>query len=236
MNSTDFLNMNVPEYSDAADIAKVSENFETLDNNIKITADELADLKARIIKLEKTQPDIKINSFSANPKIAEKGDVVSVSLAWDLSTEAVKQTVNGITVTGNSYTDTGVASDKAYNLYVEDERGKKASAVASVVFANRVYAGVSGSASLSAAEVKQLAERLVTPSKNRTIVLTAKDQYVYYAYPKSMGTSIFRIGMFTGGFNQPYEINIENTKGYTETYYVYRSDNTLDDTFELIVE
>lgn len=236
MESTDFLKMNVPGYNDAADIAKVSENFETLDNNIKSTAEELEDLKVRVSKLEKTQPDIKINSFAANPKLIEKGDVVSINLTWNLSTEAVKQTVNGIVVTGDRYIDTGIASDKEYTLNVEDERGKKASAVASATFANRVYAGSSRNENATVSEIKQFSYNVVSTTKNRTIVITANDEYVYYAYPKIYGKSILKVGVLVGGFMDAKEMNIENSKGYTEAYYVYRSDNKLTGTVELTVE
>lgn len=236
MESTDYLKMNVPGYSDAADIAKVSENFETLDNNIKSTAEELEDLKVRVSKLEKTAPDIKIISFTTSPKLVEKGDVVSVNCKWELSLEAVKTAINNISVEGTEYTDAGVGSNKSYNLYVEDERGKKASAVASVVFANRIYAGKSSEAEATASVIKSLENNVVAVSKNRTVVILANNQYVYYAYPKALGTSTFRVGMFSGGFNDPAEMVIENTKGLSEIYYIYRSTNKLTGTIELTVE
>lgn len=236
MNITDFLKMNIPEYSDAADILKVSENFEKLDDNIKSTAKGLEDLKVRVSKLEKTAPDIKIISFTISPKLVEKGDVVSVDCKWELSLEAVKTTINNINVEGTEYTDTGVGSNKSYNLYVEDERGKKASAVASVVFTNRIYAGKSSEAEATANVIKNLENNVVAVSKNRTVVISANNQYVYYAYPKAFGTSTFRVGMFSGGFNDPTEMVVENTKGFSEVYYIYRSANKLTGTIELTVE
>lgn len=236
MESTDFLKMNVPGYSDAADILKVSENFEKLDDNLEGTAEKVADLERRLEKLEKTAPDIKVIGFTATPRIAEKGDVVSVELKWELSSEATKTTVNGIVVAGTEYTDTGVASDKAYSLYAEDERGKTASATAAVTFANRIYAGASSDPSATAEVIKRFPNNVVLPNKNRTVIIRANNEYVYYAYPKSLGTSVLKAGVLIGGFMDPVEMNIENSKGYTETYYIYRSDNKLTGTVEVTVE
>jgi len=236
MESTEYLKMNIPEYKDAADIAKVSENFQTIDKSAKSTSEEIENLKYRVSKLEKTAPDIKIINFTVNPKVVEKGDVVSVDCRWELSLDAVKTTINNISVEGTEYTDTGIGSNKSYNLYVEDERGKKASAVASVVFANRIYAGKSSEAEATANIIKNLENNVVAVNKNRTVVISANNQYVYYAYPKELGTSTFRVGMFSGGFNDPAEMVIENTKGYSEIYYSYRSTNKLTGTIELTVE
>lgn len=235
MDSTEFLKMMVAGYSDAADIEKVVQNFIVLDDNAKTNAESIENLKKRVEKLEKTQPDIKINSFTVTPKTVEKGDVVSIDCAWDLSTESVKTVLNGITLTGNSYTDTGVASNKTYNLSVEDERGKKATANASVSFVNRIYYGASAAEILTADAVKNMTS-VVSGAKNRTTILKPSNQYMYYCYPKSLGTSTFKIGIMTGGFVDPVEINVPNTKGFTEAYFVYRSENKVSGTFELTVE
>lgn len=86
MESTDYLKMNVPGYSDAADILKVSENFETLDDSIKNTAEELAELKVKTgvaaQKLEdvsnavdKNKDDINVNKVNIESNAAAINDL-----------------------------------------------------------------------------------------------------------------------------------------------------------------
>jgi hypothetical protein len=40
-----------------------------------------------------------------------------------------------------------------------------------------------------------------------------------------MGTRSFKVGGFDGGFTLYDTISFTNASGYTEEYYVYRSDN-----------
>ncbi|WP_407397819.1 hypothetical protein [Treponema sp.] len=64
MNSTEWLKMNLPGYDDAADILKLSENFDTLDRILKSNADidtetkaEIERIMAEILKVKDNQLD-----------------------------------------------------------------------------------------------------------------------------------------------------------------------------------
>ena len=55
-------------------------------------------------------------------------------------------------------------------------------------------------------------------------------QYIWYALPKSIGKCSFKVGGFEGGFslvtfNSNDYFSFTNASGYSEDYYVYRSDN-----------
>ena len=61
------------------------------------------------------------------------------------------------------------------------------------------------------------------------------DEYIYYSYPKRLGTSEFEINGFVGGFEDPTIIAIDNHSEYEEDYYVYRSANKISGTFTVHV-
>ena len=65
MESTDYLKMNVPGYSDAADILKVSENFETLMGAIvKARPASLKGVYLKSIALTSTMgPGVRLNTI-----------------------------------------------------------------------------------------------------------------------------------------------------------------------------
>ena len=64
-------------------------------------------------------------------------------------------------------------------------------------------------------------------SISKTFTVTAGDgQYVWFAYPKRYGTPKFNVGGFDGGFSKITDMEFTNASGYTETYTIYRSDNS----------
>lgn len=54
---------------------------------------------------------------------------------------------------------------------------------------------------------------------------TNQDMYIWYAYPLRYGKATPFMDTYEGGFEEPYAIDVTNSKGYKEQYYVYRSTN-----------
>ena len=100
-------------------------------------------------------------------------------------------------------------------------------------FVNHIFWGVSASANQTEGTVKALDNTELSNVRARTITVSANNEYIYYAYPKRLGTSEFRVNGFTGGFENPAIVSIDNHSGYDEDYYVYRSANKLNSTFEV---
>lgn len=76
------------------------------------------------------------------------------------------------------------------------------------------------------ADVEGLATSVISNTKGRTISVTAgANDYIVYALPVRLGTVVFTVGGFEGGFEAPETVSITNVNGYTENYYVYRSAN-----------
>ncbi len=62
-------------------------------------------------------------------------------------------------------------------------------------------------------------------ARTKTFTVTpASDEYIVYAHPSRYGVAEFWVGGFQGGFSEsPEVVSITNSRGYQETYYVYRS-------------
>jgi len=89
------------------------------------------------------------------------------------------------------------------------------------------YWGVSSNTSLTEAQIEALAGSDLVNNNNKTFSVTAAaGEYIYWSYPKRLGTSTFTVGGFEGGFEAPSTVSVTNSKGVTEDYYSYRSTNS----------
>jgi hypothetical protein len=103
--------------------------------------------------------------------------------------------------------------------------GSSSVATLNFSFINNIYYGVSSNTTLTSAEVIALTPVLQN-SKSYTFTVTpGEGQYIYYAYPQRLGTVIFTVGGFPGGFNIPVSLSVTNSNGYAENYYIYGSIN-----------
>ena len=54
---------------------------------------------------------------------------------------------------------------------------------------------------------------------------TAGGQFIWFCYPKRLGTVVFYQGVNPGGFEDPETVSLTNANGWSEDYYCYRSEN-----------
>lgn len=176
-------------------------------------------LSARLAALE--YEDITIASFTASPSVCELGSSNTINLAWSLNKAATQQTINGMSVTGNSKAFTSVTTNMTYQLSVADGQTSAIKSV-SVNFANQIYFG----AASDLTTVTQL-DKVLSNVKTRTITVDAGTaEYIVYAIPSRLGNVTFYVSGFEGGFESPVEQILTNTSGYQETYKIYRSTNS----------
>lgn len=186
--------------------------------NMKASEAEAEAIRARLDALEYV--DIKINTFTASPSVCELGSSNTINLAWTLNKSATQQTINGMSVTGNSKAFESVTTNMTYQLSVTDGQ-TNASKNVSVSFANQIYYGAASDLS----SVTSLS-KVLSNTKTRTITVNAgSGEYIIYAIPARLGDVSFYVGGFEGGFEEPVEQVITNASGYQETYKVYRSTN-----------
>ena len=194
--------------------------------------------KLKIGELQKSVDDLKyapidITNFSHTAGTNEMGSVVNaLTLNWTLNKNPVSQTVNGeslgVEVRSKKLTGLNMSANRTFSMSATDERGATDSASTTVSFQNGVYYGAGENPeTLDSAFVLALNNKVLTPSKSRTIDIMAGDgQHIWYALPKRLGACKFTVGGFEGGFVLAATIDFTNSKGYTEAYYVYRSVQT----------
>lgn len=196
--------------SDLADLATVV--------STKANESECIEIRARLDALE--YKGIKINAFTESPAVCELGSTNTITLEWSLSKQATNQNINGLPVTGTSKQYAGVTSPMTFTLNVSDDNTSDTKSV-SVSFANQIYYGVSASTE----DVTSLT-KVLSDNKERTIKVNARaGEYIIYAIPVRLGNVSFYVGGFEGGFEDPEVKILENSSGYQEQYYVYRSTN-----------
>lgn len=192
----------------------------------------LREYNTRIARLEDSTP-LEIISFTAVPDVCEIGGSENVVLSWNVQGNIESLTINGDPVSGSSKTYANVHEATSFTLNAVDAKGNIARRTISVDFVNHIFWGVSASANQTEGTVKALDNTELSNVRARTITVSANNEYIYYAYPKRLGTSEFRVNGFTGGFENPAIVSIDNHAGYDEDYYVYRSANKLNSTFEV---
>lgn len=206
----------------------------------KVVGDRLSDVEKDIADLL-YQP-IQISRFKTNLGTQELGAVVqSVTLSWALNKDPVTLALDGVALSNalRAKTLTGLTVTDVHNwtLVATDERGAKAEADATLNFENGIYYGVAAiPEEVNSAFILALSDKIVTGVKNQTVKVAAgAGQYVWYAYPARLGTSLFNIG----GFDYEYDraaVEVTNQYGYKESYYVYRSGQPVSETLTVTVK
>lgn len=168
-------------------------------------------------------------NLSSDTTVVEKGSIVnSINFNWTLSDTPLSQSFEGVALGAavRSYTYTNVVSDnKTFTLSVVDPNGNTKIANSQIKFLNGIYYGVSSSVNYDSDLVKSLT-KVLSDTKGRTVTVDAgPGQYIYYCIPDRLGSVTFFVGGFEGGIENVATINFTNSKGYTEKYKIYRSDN-----------
>ena len=99
----------------------------------------------------------------------------------------------------------------------------------SVVFVPRHkrYWGLSTSASITDAELRTLNSELATSRVQTRNDFTPVNQYIYLAYPASFGLATIKFNGYIATNSWPLTTrNFVNASGYTESYYIYRTQFT----------
>lgn len=187
--------------------------------------------------------------------VREMGQKVkSVTLKYDFSKTPVAGTTLLTDYTGTivqsgeitlDYSASPISSNKTWTIKGKEEQvpGKtqaEATRSVSVAFYNGVYIGVAAIPSeINSAFLLDTDKFTKTLTGSRVTSFTqnaGNGQYIWYALPKRIGKCSFTYGANPGGFllvtfgSNDY-FSFTNASGYSEDYYVYRSDySALGDT------
>ena len=221
------------------------ESIKIGDETYKLQSD--AALDSRITALEKeiadiTYEPIEIKSFTNNKSVVEMGTVVSsVVLSWTLNknpkTQNIDGTTIGNTVRSKTLSNLTITSTTQFVLTVTDERDTTKTSTTEISCMNGVYYGTGiAKAAYNSAFIIGLEEKSLQESFKKVFTIdAAANRYIYYCIPTRYGTPTFKVGGFSGGFTKQSTIQFTNPSGYTESYDIWRTDNSGLGLTEIIV-
>lgn len=174
---------------------------------------------------------VEVDSFVNNVNTAEIGSTVNeVTLSWELKGNPTSVKVDteevGADVKSKALTELGLTSNKTWTLSATDGT-TSAQATTSVVFLNGLYYGT-GSIDAEGADdvfVQGLTKTLTNERKAEFTVDAVTGKFIYFALPARLGTPVFTVGGFIGGFELIKTFDFTNASGYKESYKLYRSEN-----------
>jgi len=111
------------------------------------------------------------------------------------------------------------------------------SATDTITFRNNNYNGTSTNAGLTGGALVSLTASLDNNRSSTFSVNAGAGEYIYYAYPSSFGDASFTVGGFAGGFSKLHggATAHTNSAGFSETYFIYKSDNANLGSTEVVV-
>lgn len=180
-------------------------------------------------------------SISPSSSTYEIGSTKDIKFTWSFKVGTNAAELSSLTFRGaakdetlTSETVTGISSTSSYKVIGTRKDGKKETkdATAYVYFYNKYYFGYAAdTGTIDSAFIKKLKAKTGWASSKPKFTENAScatGNYIWLAYPSSLGTSSFKMNGFNGGFklmtiNGKTTVPFTNDSGYTEDYYVYRS-------------
>lgn len=210
---------------------------------VEIKVEPSEDVSDRVAELEKNMADllytpISITSFSHNAGTRELGSKLdAVTLSWKINKTPTALTLKppsgatpSLSAEGSvALSGLGLTSTTTWTLTATDDRDAIATKTATVTFCNRVCYGVAAAPdTIDSDFVMSLATKnLATSRTNSGVKYNAGEgQYLWYCVPTRLGQCAFT-DVETGlgaGLALAATISVTNASGYSENYYVYKSD------------
>ena len=183
------------------------------------------------------QNGIYIVSFSLDKESNEIGSTLtSFNVSWTLNNTPIEQRIKigqeaeeiiPNDIFSKTYTNQNITADTEVTLTVKGEDGTVVSRVVKIVFLSKVYWGVSSEIIFADSDILSLENSELTNKRDRTINLNAgENEKIVYAIPSFMGTPIFLVGGFEGGFTKSQTLNLSNEFEYSQDYDIWTSVNT----------
>ena len=229
------INNNIVALWDALNSLETSLDLQS--QNVTYTNDRytnITNVKEALDYLLYTPLSIKSFNISID-KVLEKGKIINECvLNWSYNKTIQEQTLTmgssviPLSINDSTYSYSNIINDNiSFTLKAKDERNKIVNSIINVVYYNKIYWGTSSSIIYdNSFLLDELNNSAVSDNINRTIQVNATlNQYIYYAIPSRLGTPVFKVGGFEGGFSKVSTILFTNIYNFTENYDIYRSDN-----------
>jgi hypothetical protein len=182
-----------------------------------------------------------ISVMTASPTTIEQGASVSVTLNWTVSGNVTGQSINGqnLSAAARTVTFNNISVSTTFTLFTFDTAAPGGTAsvskAVSVSVLPRRFWGVSANTSLTSSQIIALGNSELSGSRTKSFGASASSQYVYYAYPASLGDPT-AYKLF--GFDESYvktTVSVTTSTGATLNYTVLRSTNQLSGTIPVDV-
>lgn len=214
----------------------------TVRENLDVPAkDEFVIVQTTVanMKADMEYVPIEIIKISDNVGTVELGTAVpEMTVTWELNKTPASQQLGGedIGVDVRSMT-VSMVDRKSVTLTVTDERGATVSKSTGYNAYNGVYCGAAADPeTLDSIFVRGLVAKTLSDNRARTVTIKGyKDTYIWYALPVRLGECTFTVDGFVGGFILADTIEFTNVQGYTEPYYVYRSENIIPGETKVVI-
>ena len=221
----------------------MSDSLNTVENSLNDISENLNNIDANSIKYE-TSADETITTIqdaldkllyvpltinlSCNRSIAEKGEnITTLTFNWNYNKNVVNQTFEGESLDKNLRTykyDKPVSTNKTFTLIANDGKNTVSKST-SISFRSGRYWGVSSLEEYDSNFIKTLSKELNESRAKTFTVDCGNNQHIFYCIPSRLGTPVFTVGGFSGGFYKVNTIQFSNDFGYVESYDIWKSTN-----------
>lgn len=175
---------------------------------------------------------IQITSFNNNVNTVEMGRTINtVTLNWNCNKVPKALTLDGsaldVSLKTKTIENAAIKQNKTFTLKATDDRNAVSQKSTSISFLNGVYHGAAVAPELiDSAFILKFTKTLQGGRGKTFTVNAASGESIFYIIPSRYGTPAFKVGGFDGGFTKTTTIQFTNSSGYTESYDVWKSDNT----------
>jgi len=132
----------------------------------------------------------------------------------------------GPTVSGEAVDYPGSVGSLTWTLHATDGETPD-TANQSVTFINYLWYGTTEKTDTFTEADVEAGTEILSNDETRTWpeITTGAGEYMLISYPSRLGSVTFWVGGFEGGFEDAETVELTNSAGFTENYYVYRSTN-----------
>lgn len=178
----------------------------------------------------------------------EIGSSITSTFTWSFSKLPTTLTVGGVSKTP---TQTGTTASQTFTASSQTSRTFTIKGVYAGVygnepvektwtynFQNKRYWGMAEKpTTINGAFIKGLSNNEFATSRSKSFNLkdSSPNKYIWYCYPTRFNLASFTSNGFKGGFDYIGEVEVENSKGVKEYYYVYRSTEKGVGTADIVV-
>ena len=172
---------------------------------------------------------ITINTFTLSKTIAELGEkLIGLTLNWSYNKIPTYQKLDNVLIDNELrkyVVENEISSNTSFILEASDGKTIVNKNV-TINFYNGRYYGVSNLENYDSNFILSLNKTLTNSRACSFTVNCGPGQYIYFAIPVRFGEANFSVGGFSGGFKKVSTINFINKFEYSESYYVYKSENS----------